>query len=161
MHKITCLDDLNNDNIKINDNIKVYNNFFYDIHSVNSIPYIYINGNLIKGLEQKINQRQSHKDLIELYRKDMSLHKNDIKKLPIAIWQTIADDQLWKLTVSLIQYKNILIAYYSYFNDNIINNATKIAKYLNCKLFITNESLTQLTRLARKIQKYKILKRVY
>ena len=91
----------------------------------------------------------------------MSLHKNDIKKLPIPIWQTIADDQLWKLTVSLIQYKNILIAYYSYFNDNIINNATKIAKYLNCKLFITNESLTQLTRLARKIQKYKILKRVY
>ena len=40
MHEITCLDDLNNDNIKINNNIKVYDNFFYDIHSVNNIPYI-------------------------------------------------------------------------------------------------------------------------
>ena len=160
MQKITNLDDLNNDNIKINDTINTYNNFFQDIHSINSIPYIYINGNLIKGLEQEIN-RESHKDLIELYKKDMSLHKNDIQKLPELMWQTISEDKLWPLAVSLIQYKNILIAYYSYFNNNIINNAKQIAKFLNCRLFITNDSLTQLTRLAKKRKKYIILKRVY
>ena len=64
--------------------------FWSDSQSVSGMPYVYINGNMIRGdTNITLNNRETHPAIIDRYFKDATLHKNDIFKKDILAWKLL------------------------------------------------------------------------
>ena len=125
------------------------------MHSVYVKPIIYINGNILEGsqnftLNAAQGERQSHSQVVSQYLQDMSLHKNDIKKMPADEWKKkdlhmIATDVDYNRAVT--DGKIIMFLYPELNNDKI---ATLLHNHYNRPVFMITDNGSNIERIANK-----------
>ena len=158
-------EELSADSIKVGDTITIDELFHNNTHSLNATPILYFNGNMISGNASEIRlnkdtQRIFHKQLLDTYLGNESLHTNDIIKKPINEWRHMRDyteNTLYYIfsgeyeAASIIIYKHCIIFYGLEEYISIVTN--KLQSYKK-PIFYMHDTGTALTKTASRL-KYK------
>ena len=164
-------EELDTDNIKIGQTVKIDELFHDNTHSLNAKPALYFNGNMIfsntSGIKLNTDtQRIYHKSLLDSYLGNESLHTNDIIKKPISEWRKMKNVENSLIYIfsgeyeaaSIIIYKNVILFYgLDKFVDKVKNQLSSYKK----PIFHILDNGLELIKVAKKLISKILITRIY